>query len=173
MNPNSNKNTKFKILGDAIAYTIAENLDENNPDIIYRYQPIDSDDNNIVNTYKKMLNEKRSMHYGKDSTGELLIDIPTEEKTSDNTQIDNNNNNNNNNNIDNKPYESVNHPTHYNKYDKEVIDMMVNIWGPEETKIFCKLNAFKYRMRMGTKPTSPIDEDLKKEQWYLKKMKEL
>jgi hypothetical protein len=70
-------------------------------------------------------------------------------------------------------YENVNHPNHYNTYDVEVIDMMERIWGPEKTAIFCELNAFKYRMRMGTKPTSPVTEDLEKEIWYLNKMKEL
>jgi hypothetical protein len=72
-----------------------------------------------------------------------------------------------------KTYEMVNHPTHYNNYDKEVIEMMINIWGPEETAIFCKLNAFKYRMRMGTKPNNDIKQDLNKEKWYLKKFHEL
>lgn len=70
-------------------------------------------------------------------------------------------------------YEMVDHPQHYNNYDYEVIDMMRKIYGDEKTAIFCELNAFKYRMRMGAKPTSPIQEDLKKEQWYLKKKKEI
>ena len=70
-------------------------------------------------------------------------------------------------------YEMVDHPSHYNNYDKEVIEMMERIWGTEKTAIFCELNAFKYRMRMGTKPTSPINEDLEKETWYLNKMREL
>lgn len=70
-------------------------------------------------------------------------------------------------------YEMVDHPQHYNNYEYEVIDMMRKIYGDEKTAIFCELNAFKYRMRMGTKPTSPINEDLKKEQWYLKKKKEI
>lgn len=70
-------------------------------------------------------------------------------------------------------YEMVNHPTHYNNYDKEAIEMMINIWGPEETAIFCKLNAFKYRLRMGTKPDNDIQQDLNKEKWYLKKFHEL
>lgn len=69
--------------------------------------------------------------------------------------------------------EMVNHPKHYNSYDKEVIDMMIDIWGPEETATFCKLNAFKYRMRMGTKPNNPFEQDLKKEQWYINKYHEL
>lgn len=70
-------------------------------------------------------------------------------------------------------YEMVNHPSHYNNYDKEVIDMMVDIWGKENTALWCKLTAFKYRMRMGTKPDNSIEQDLKKEQWYLNKAKEL
>lgn len=72
-----------------------------------------------------------------------------------------------------KEYENVDHPTHYNNYDVEAIDMMEKIWGPEETAVFCKLNAFKYRMRMGTKPDNSIQQDLKKEQWYIKKYHEL
>jgi hypothetical protein len=70
-------------------------------------------------------------------------------------------------------YENVDHPTHYNNYDVEAIDMMEKIWGPEETAIFCKLNAFKYRMRMGTKPDNSIQQDLKKEHWYIEKYHEL
>ena len=70
-------------------------------------------------------------------------------------------------------YEMVNHPKHYNNYEYEVIEMMRRIYGDEKTAIFCELNAFKYRMRMGTKPTSPIEEDLEKEQWYLNKKQEL
>lgn len=71
------------------------------------------------------------------------------------------------------PYEEVNHPQHYNNYDVEVIDMMEKIFGKEETAIFCKLNAFKYRMRAGTKPGQSADKDLKKEQWYLDRKREL
>lgn len=70
-------------------------------------------------------------------------------------------------------YEYVNHPRHYNNYDVEVIEMMERIFGLDETIAFCKLNAFKYRQRMGTKPGTPVDQDLKKEQWYLDKMAEL
>ena len=70
-------------------------------------------------------------------------------------------------------YEMVDHPSHYNNYDKEVIDIIEVIWGTQLAAVWCEITAFKYRMRMGTKPTSPISEDLKKETWYLKKMKEL
>ena len=66
---------------------------------------------------------------------------------------------------------SVNSPNHYNKYDIEVIDMMIAVFGKEKTKHFCELNAFKYRMRMGYK--GDMVEDLKKEEWYLNKMKKI
>ena len=67
--------------------------------------------------------------------------------------------------------EKVNHPSHYNQYDIETIDMMVSIWGKENTAIFCTLCAYKYRMRLALKDN--IEQDLAKEQWYLNKAKEL
>lgn len=67
--------------------------------------------------------------------------------------------------------ELVNHPSHYNHYPIEVIDMMMSIWGKEDTIKFCLMNAFKYRMRLGLKDN--IEQDLKKEQWYLNKANEL
>ena len=66
---------------------------------------------------------------------------------------------------------SVNHPEHYNAYPREVIDMMIDIWGKEKVAVFCEINAFKYRMRAGLK--DDIHEDLSKELWYLTKAKEL
>ena len=80
---------------------------------------------------------------------------------------------NNNNAVENKPYEMVDHPKHYNTYDIETIEMMLRIWGPEATALWCTMTAFKYRMRMGTKPTSPVAEDLEKETWYLNKANEI
>ena len=70
-------------------------------------------------------------------------------------------------------YEMVNHPTHYNQYDIEVIDMIIRIWGPEAAAQWCDITAFKYRMRMGTKPDNSKEQDIKKEQWYLNKSKEI
>lgn len=77
--------------------------------------------------------------------------------------------------VESQPYapEMVNHPSHYNNYNIEVIDMMEKIWGPAYVLVFCQLNAFKYRMRMGTKPGGSLEEDLQKEHWYLKKAAEL
>jgi hypothetical protein len=65
-------------------------------------------------------------------------------------------------------YEEINSPKHYNHYSIEVIEMMVRLWGPEATSLFCEMNAFKYRMRMGTKPDVDIQQELDKEAWYLK-----
>ena len=63
-------------------------------------------------------------------------------------------------------YEMVEHPAH-NKYDVEVIEMMTRIWGTKAVAIWCKLTAFKYRMRLGEKPDNSIEQDLKKEKFYL------
>lgn len=67
--------------------------------------------------------------------------------------------------------EMVNHPSHYNDFDVEVLDMMERIWGIDETAAFCKLNAFKYKMRAGSK--FDAIEDLKKADWYLTKYHDL
>lgn len=72
-----------------------------------------------------------------------------------------------------KEYEHVNHPSHYNTFSKEVIDMMIDIWGLEKTIVFCEMNAFKYKMRLGEKPNQSIEQDIKKSKWYLNKAKEL
>ena len=64
-------------------------------------------------------------------------------------------------------YEHVDHPQHYNNYSIEVIEMMERIWGKEATIQFCEMNAFKYRMRAGTKPTAPVERDFEKEKWYM------
>lgn len=63
--------------------------------------------------------------------------------------------------------EQVNHPDHYNDYDVEVIEMMERIFGHEAVINFCRLNAFKYRMRAGHKDGNSLEQDLKKERWYL------
>lgn len=96
--------------------------------------------------------------------GELIISIPQDYETTmeeiNNTEC-------------NTHYEEVNHPNHYNVYDVEVVEMMERIFGVEETMSWCKLNAFKYRMRAGEKPTSTVEKDLKKEKWCLNKYHEL
>lgn len=61
--------------------------------------------------------------------------------------------------------------SYYNKYNVEVIDMMIRIFGRKQTADFCEINAFKYRMRLGLKDDMQID--FEKEQWYIDKAKEL
>lgn len=73
---------------------------------------------------------------------------------------------------DDQNYDFIN-PDHYKNYSKEVIDMMISIYGKTKVAIYCELNAFKYRMRAGTKPEQPIERDFEKEKWYLNKAKEL
>ena len=72
-----------------------------------------------------------------------------------------------------KEYEHVEHPAHYNNYSVEVIDMIEQIYGREATAMWCEMTAFKYRMRVGTKPDNSIEQDLKKEKWYLDHAKKL
>lgn len=68
-------------------------------------------------------------------------------------------------------YDHIN-PSHY-KGSKEVIEMMVDIWGKEKVSTYCEINAFKYRMRLGKKPDQPIERDLGKARWYEEKAKAL
>ena len=67
---------------------------------------------------------------------------------------------------DKENYEEVDHPKHYNNSSVEVLEMMKRIWGQEAVLVFCELNAFKYRMRMGNKPGTTAVKDLKKAKYY-------
>lgn len=69
-------------------------------------------------------------------------------------------------------YDHVN-PDHYKKMSKEVWEMMVDIWGQEAFIKHCEMTAFKYRMRIGSKPDQPAERDLEKARWYEAKAKEL
>lgn len=62
-------------------------------------------------------------------------------------------------------------PSHYKQYPIEVIDMMIAIFGKEAARNYCLMTAFKYRMRLGHKDA--VDQELKKEKWYLDKAEEL
>ena len=70
-------------------------------------------------------------------------------------------------------YEFVNHPSHYNEWSYEVIDMMEKIYGIEQTAMWCEMTAYKYAMRMGFKPTDSIQQEIDKRNWYLNKAREL
>ncbi len=63
-------------------------------------------------------------------------------------------------------YNYVSSPQHYNTGSVEVIEMMLRIWGKDAVISFCELNAFKYRMRLGSKPGQSIEQELNKAKWY-------
>mgnify|MGYP002861779651 CR=1 FL=1 len=67
--------------------------------------------------------------------------------------------------------ETVDHPDHYQSGGYECIDVMAGIYSKEEVMTFCRLNAFKYLWRAGKK--GPLDEDIMKAEWYLRKFVEL
>lgn len=73
----------------------------------------------------------------------------------------------------NKNYEHVNSPRHYNLYSVEAIDIVRKTFGDVRTASAAEIIAFLYRLRMGTKPENPIEQELKKEQWWLDKKKEI
>lgn len=54
----------------------------------------------------------------------------------------------------------------------QCIDTMVQQFGPQRTKDFCLLNAYKYLWRCMMKHETPTD-DIKKAVWYLNKWLEL
>ncbi len=68
--------------------------------------------------------------------------------------------------------DAVNHPSHYCRDGAmECIDEMILLFGEEETKSYCKLNAWKYRTRAPYKGN--MEQDMKKSDWYIRKYKEL
>ena len=65
----------------------------------------------------------------------------------------------------NEEYDYTN-PSHYKNSGKEVYKMMINVWGLENYLLFCEMNAFKYRMRLGNKPDNSIEQEFSKIEWY-------
>ena len=70
-------------------------------------------------------------------------------------------------------YEFVNSPAHYNTGGIETIEKMIRIWGKIPVAMWCELTAYKYRERIGSKPTEPIERDMEKIRWYENKAAEL
>ena len=62
-------------------------------------------------------------------------------------------------------YDNIN-PSHYKDGDKEVWQMMIDVYGLEAYLNFCILNSFKYRMRAGKKEGADYTDDIKKAIWY-------
>ena len=72
-------------------------------------------------------------------------------------------------------YEMVNHPSHYNRYTIEAVEMARRIWGDEAMKTAAEITAFFYRMRLGLKPENSVEQELAKEDFwhsYAKKMED-
>lgn len=185
-----NNNPCIENTGDAIASTNNDVSTNNDDSIVVNIQDIkniiekfnNSENYNKINEFEKAFknfkDENGVTKFGslenvkkvlksldtKNKPGEFVISIPQDYET---TMEENNNTE------CNTHYEEVNHPDHYNVYDVEVVEMMERIFGIKETMSWCKLNAFKYRMRAGEKPTSTVEKDLKKEKWCLNKYKEL
>lgn len=60
---------------------------------------------------------------------------------------------------------NVNHPSHYNQGNREVIDEMRLLFGDDAVVWFCKLNAYKYIRRADYKGKK--EEDMQKAEWYM------
>ena len=65
----------------------------------------------------------------------------------------------------------VNEPPHYRQHAMECFDEMVEVFGVEAAKSYCKCAAWKYRYRAPYK--GKFEEDNAKADWYLKKLSEL
>lgn len=71
-------------------------------------------------------------------------------------------------------YDYVDHPDHYNRPGrKECIEEMYILFGKQAVIDFCKLSAYKYIYRAGSKPAADASADEEKANWYLKKAEEL
>ena len=64
-------------------------------------------------------------------------------------------------------YEMVNHPSHYNRYPIEAVEMARRIWGDQAMKTAAEITAFFYRMRLGLKPENSVEQELAKEEFWL------
>ena len=69
--------------------------------------------------------------------------------------------------MEGEKYEMVNHPSHYNRYSIEAVEMARRIWGDEAMKTAAEITAFFYRMRMGLKPENSVKQELEKEEFWL------
>ena len=67
-----------------------------------------------------------------------------------------------------KEDKGIDHPKHYNADGRlECIREMEIMFGQSDVDTFCKLNAYKYFYRAGTKEGEAKEKDLAKAQWYL------
>lgn len=69
--------------------------------------------------------------------------------------------------MEQEKYEMVNHPSHYNRYSIEAVEMARRIWGDKAMKTAAEITAFFYRMRLGLKPENSVEQELAKEEFWL------
>jgi len=69
-------------------------------------------------------------------------------------------------------YDYIN-PKHYKNLTKQPFEMMIDVWGKKAFIKFCEMNAFKYRMRIGSKPNEDVERELEKIKRYENKAKQL
>ena len=75
--------------------------------------------------------------------------------------------------LNDKEYDFIN-PQHYIQDDgRQTWEHMVDEFGLKKTAIFCELNAYKYRDRIGKKPGENTERERKKIKWYVNKANEL
>lgn len=72
--------------------------------------------------------------------------------------------------LDNCSFDAVNKPFHYNQGGIECIDYIKQVLGLDGFIAYCHGNMIKYQHRYRYKQ-NPV-EDMKKAEWYLKKMNE-
>lgn len=119
---------------------------------------------NYMNEFKKWLPEEEELNQSIYSAGKCLVEGLANGISDYTSRIEKL--------IAENKNEAVNHPQHYNREGAiECIDEMELIFGKKETAIFCKLNAYKYRYRAGSK--GDAEEDLSKSDWYINKYEEL
>ena len=65
---------------------------------------------------------------------------------------------------DNKQYDDKGNAKHYTNNRIATINKIEQIWGTMGARLFCEMNAFKYRDRIGDKDS--VDQEVIKIKWY-------
>ena len=63
-------------------------------------------------------------------------------------------------------YDKKGNAKHYSDQRINVIHQLEAIWGTQAVMLFCEMNAFKYRARLGKKDN--VEQELIKINWYEK-----
>jgi Protein of unknwon function (DUF3310) len=65
---------------------------------------------------------------------------------------------------DNDTYDKKGNAKHYTNTRIATINKIEQIWGTMGARLFCEMNAFKYRDRIGDKDS--VNQEIKKIKWY-------